>query len=125
MESTINVAFKSCKVIVIAEVALKVKLAPEIIHIAALAPPTLLFESVSPFDLKKMPHAGGEESSFSSNPLYDQPEAIFIEEEFPLHVHNNVSTPSSPSVSQKSFSNVLVTRAEGEKRMEEIIAELQ
>ena len=59
MESTINVAFKSCKVIVIAEAALKVKLASEIIRIAALAPPTLLFESVLPFDLKKMPHAGG------------------------------------------------------------------
>ncbi|KAJ8615257.1 hypothetical protein MRB53_034629 [Persea americana] len=39
-----------------------------------------------------------EESSFSSNPLYDQPEAIFMEEELPPHVHNNISTPSSPSV---------------------------
>ncbi|KAJ8619887.1 hypothetical protein MRB53_028416 [Persea americana] len=60
MESTINVAFKSLKVIVIAEVELKVKLAPEIIRLAALALPTLLFRSVSSFDLKKMPHAGGK-----------------------------------------------------------------
>ncbi|KAJ8649010.1 hypothetical protein MRB53_002033 [Persea americana] len=232
MESTINVAFKSRKVIIIVEAALKVKLAPKIIHIAALAPPTLLFGSVSPFVIKKTPHAGGkihmakdtpalgsrfaplikssnlkcvfktpkipmttvaimvtsdgqsrpqtqsqskrtsegsssaqrrglvvltskpqkkknngtqkgrttisvnsidsspssnsaEESSFSSNPLYDQPEAIFMEEEFLPHVHNNVSTPSSPSVSQKLFANVLVTGAEGDKTMEEIIAELQ
>ncbi|XXG72311.1 hypothetical protein AAC387_Pa07g1441 [Persea americana] len=60
MESTINVAFKSRKVIVIAKAALKVKLAPEIISIAALAPPTLLFESVSSFDMKTTPHAGGK-----------------------------------------------------------------
>ncbi|KAJ8648897.1 hypothetical protein MRB53_001920 [Persea americana] len=110
MESTINVAFKSRKVIVIAEAAVQVKLAPEIIRIAALAPPTLIF---------------GKESSFSSNPLYDQPEAIFLEEEFPPHVHNNVNTPSSPSVLQKSFADVLVTGAKGDKTMEEIIAELQ
>ncbi|KAJ8630887.1 hypothetical protein MRB53_024210 [Persea americana] len=66
-----------------------------------------------------------EESSFLSNPLFDQPEAIFMEEEFPPHVHNNVSTPSSPSVSQKSFADVLVTGVEGDQTMEEIIAELQ
>ncbi|KAJ8633140.1 hypothetical protein MRB53_026476 [Persea americana] len=232
MESTINFACKSHKVTVIAEAALKVKLALETICIAALAPPTLMFGSVSPFDLKKTPHARGkinlakdtpalgplfaplikssnlkcvfktpkipmtnvavmvtsegqscpqtrsrskrtsegsssaqmrglvvltskpqrkknnrtrkgratksvnsidsssssnsaEESSFSSNPLYDQPEAIFMEEEFLPHVHNNVSTPSSPSVSQKSFAKVLVTGAEGDKTMGEIIAKLQ
>ncbi|KAJ8619888.1 hypothetical protein MRB53_028417 [Persea americana] len=66
-----------------------------------------------------------EVSSFSSNPLYVQPEAIFLEEEFPPHVHNNVSTPSSPSVSQKLFADVLVTGDEGDKTMEEIIVELQ
>ncbi|KAJ8615258.1 hypothetical protein MRB53_034630 [Persea americana] len=60
MESTINVAIKSRKVIVIAEATLKVKLAPEIIRIAALALPTLLFRSVSPLDLKKTPHTGGK-----------------------------------------------------------------
>jgi hypothetical protein len=48
-----------------------------------------------------------------------------MEEKFLPHVHNNVSTPSSPSISQKSFVDVLVTGAEGDKTMEEIIAELQ
>jgi hypothetical protein len=60
MESTINVSFNGRKVIVIAKVALKVKLAPKIICITALALPTLVFGSVSPFDLKKTPNTGGK-----------------------------------------------------------------
>ncbi|KAJ8629591.1 hypothetical protein MRB53_022914 [Persea americana] len=68
MESTINVAFKSRKVIVIAEAALKVKLAPEIIRIAALAPPTLLFGSVSPFDMKKDATCWGQDSYGKGHP---------------------------------------------------------
>ncbi|KAJ8620126.1 hypothetical protein MRB53_028655 [Persea americana] len=60
MESTINVAFSSRKVIVIAEAVLKVKLALEIFRITALAPPTLVFGSVSAFDLKETPRARGK-----------------------------------------------------------------